>query len=120
MKRRILALTIAFLFAASGALPIAASIAAVASACCKTGHSCCRRHAPEHSSAPAMTTAKECPAGCRLGPGLFSRSLLVAPQAPALFEPVAPVQERIRRSEARGASVVSLSSLYQRPPPRGI
>src|SRR6267154_1563832 len=120
MKRRIISLAIAFLFAVSGVLPLAASIAAVASACCKTGHSCCRRHAPEQSTAPALTAARECPAGCRLGPGVFSGSTLFAPQALAVFEPVAPVQERLARTESRVAAVISTNSLYQRPPPFGI
>jgi hypothetical protein len=119
MKRRILSLAIAFLFAVSGAVPLAATIAAAASACCKTGHSCCRRHAPEQSTAPAFAAAKECPAGCRLGPGVFSGSSLFAPQAAAEFQNVAPVQEQLRRSESRIATVIASTSLYQRPPPRG-
>ena len=118
MKRRFVALAIAFLFALSGALPLAASIAAAASACCKSGHSCCRRHAPEQSTTPAWTAAKECPSGCGLGPGVFSGTSLFAPHAAVAIEPVAAIQEQLRVAESRTAAVVFSSSLYQRPPPR--
>jgi len=88
MKRRI-SLSHRFLFAVSGALPLAASIAAVATACCKTGHSCCRRHAPEQSSAPALTAARECPEGAGSARCILRLSCLRR-QASAVFEPVAP------------------------------
>ena len=121
MRRRFIsAVLLAVLFTASGAVPLVASLVGQVAACClKSAHSCCRRHSAGRT-AITISASPDCASGCSLGPGVISDACLFGPQSRAAFERPARVDGRISDSQPRFSPLLSLSFLYQRPPPSSL